>query len=227
VEDRVIYEYAVSEMSAAAVGENRLDQEIRSSAITVALRGVSVSGDTLSIEFAIALSVSEEATLDGIVSAHSGVPLPGGGFDAAGNQIVAPTFLHASERARLRGYTMTCAADEVTILDVEVTTQLLVQGAQFWVQGCERGDLAQFAVVDKNDVLGLHTLYGYPIGTPIELTRYVKDYPLPTLATYEQDLTMPTVAPIASGLFLRCIYEAGAGGSTRYVGVVLKWYEAT
>ncbi len=146
------------------------------------------------------------------------------GQTADGVPVMAPTFLHASAQARLEGYALECAPGTTTILDVEATTQILVQGGQFWVQDCARGDKAHFSVVDKNDVMGLHTLYGYPLGTPIELVRYVKDYRLPTTALWKEDIIMPTVAPIATGLFMRTTYEAVAGGTTRYMGVLYRWY---
>lgn len=141
-----------------------------------------------------------------------------------GVPVYAPSFLHVSAQARLRGYALSCEPDGVAILDVEVTTQLLVQGGQFWVQDCARGDLAHLAVVDKNDVLGLHTANSIPLGTPIELVRYVENYPLPTSVLWSEDIIMPTVAPVAPGLFLRVIYEAVAGGGTRHMGILYRWY---
>ena len=138
--------------------------------------------------------------------------------------VVAPTFLHASEQARLEGFALECEPGQTTILDVETTTQLLVQGGQFWAQDCAQGDKAQFAVVDKNDVLGLHTQLGLPLGTPIELVRYVKDYRLPTSSLWREEIIMPTVAPVAAGLFMRTIYEAASGGGTRHLGVLYRWY---
>jgi hypothetical protein len=141
-----------------------------------------------------------------------------------GMPIYAPSFLHASAQARLAGYAISCDADSTAILDIEVTEQLLVQGGQFWCEGSMRGDLAQFSVVDKNDVMGLHTLYSIPLGTPIELVRYVKDYRLPTSALWKEDIIMPTVAPIAPGLFMRTIVEAVPGGTTRHMGILYRWY---
>lgn len=220
----MIYTFGPQSFS-SGVASDRLDQEIRMSSIALALRGVRVDDGTTLVEFSGELSTSDEQTLDAIVATHLGAPLPNGSTDSAGNPVVAPTFLFADERARLRGFRMSCPADEIAIIDVEVTTQLLVQGADFWVMGAQVDDKASFAVVDKADVLGLHTAYSIPIGTPIELTRYVADYPLPTSTIYEQDVTMPTVAPIAAGLFLRCIYDATPAGSQREIGVVFKWYE--
>lgn len=144
--------------------------------------------------------------------------------NAQGASVVAPTFLFSSEQARLQGYALSCAPDSVAILDVEVTVQMLVQGGQFWIADGQIGDLGQFSVVDKNDVLGLHTANNIALGTPIELVRYVKDYRPPTVTLWKEDIIMPTVAPVAPGLFLRTIYEAVAGGGTRNMGVLFRWY---
>jgi hypothetical protein len=153
------------------------------------------------------------------------VPLPtGGNVDSKGNPVFAPTFLSASEQARLEGYELIGEPNAVTVLDVEVQNQMLVQGGQFWISGAVAGDKCHFSVVDKNDVLGLHTANGIPLGTPIELVRYVKNYRLPPVPLYQDTIVMPTVAPVAPGLFLRAMLEAVAGGGQRRVGMLYRWY---
>lgn len=141
-----------------------------------------------------------------------------------GVPVVSPTFLFSSNQARLQGYAFSCAPGEVSILDVEVTTQLLVQGGQFWITGGQLGDKAQLSIVDKNNVLGLHVLHGIPMGYPVELVRYVKDYAVPPVSPWREDIIMPTVAPVAPGLFMRVQYEAVVGGGTRDMGVLFRWY---
>lgn len=141
-----------------------------------------------------------------------------------GIPITAPTFLFASEQARLEGYELACEPDSIAILDIEVTTQMLVQGGQFWVMGGVRGDKCHFGVVDKHDVVGLHTALGLADGVPVELVRYVGNYRLPTSDLWREEIIMPTVAPVAAGLFLRATYEAAAGGSTRHLGTLYRWY---
>ena len=57
---------------------DRLIQEIEASAITIALNetGTSILGDQVTVSFKAALSNDEEAVFDGIISAHTGEPLP-------------------------------------------------------------------------------------------------------------------------------------------------------
>lgn len=70
------YTYSVSgDVAAQAVSLVRLDTEIRSSDVTVALDGINLTGDALDIVFKAALSGAEETTLDGLVQDHSGVPV--------------------------------------------------------------------------------------------------------------------------------------------------------
>lgn len=142
-----------------------------------------------------------------------------------GAEVVAPTFLHASEQARLKGYRVVCAPGEVTIFDIEVTSQLLVQGGQFWLRNAADEDYADFSIVDKNDVLGLHTQYGIPLGTPIELRKYVDYFPFPP-GDYQDNIVMPTVAPIIEGLFMRVVYHSH-GVAPVTLGMLYRWYENT
>ena len=194
--------------------------------ITVVLDAIDFDDVQVTFRFRAPLSPAEEVALDAVIAAHDGEPLPalGQNHDANGNPIFAPTFLSASEQARLEGYELIGAPGVTTILDIEVTTQMLVQGGQFWISGAVAGDKCHFGIVDKNNVLGLHTLHGLPLGTPIELVRYVKNYRLPPVPLYQDTIVMPTVAPVAPGLFLRCSLDAVAGGAERRVGMLYRWY---
>jgi hypothetical protein len=71
------YNYSIS----AAFPNNkvdcpRLEEEIAHSAITIALDSIDVSGDFCSLSFKAALTVDERTILAGIVTNHSGLPLP-------------------------------------------------------------------------------------------------------------------------------------------------------
>jgi hypothetical protein len=211
------------------VAPDRLTEQLAPSktGIVPALLSITTTGDDCAITYMDALSPTEEATLDNVVATHSGEPLPNGNFDADGNPVVAPTFLFVSERARLAGNLWTATAGQVAIFDVEVTTQLLVQGGQFWVKGAAEGDYADFSVVDKNDVLGLFATYGLTVGVDvIELAKYVDHYPVPDQAFWKDEIIMPTVAPVKTGLFLRCVYHSQGVADVK-MGLLYRWYEGT
>jgi len=143
--------------------------------------------------------------------------------------VVAPTFMHTTERARLAGFRFVANEGDVSILDVEITSIRLVQGATFWIMNPLDGDKGSLSVVDKNDVMGLHTANGIPLGTPIELVRYANSIPLPSVAFHQEGAVMDTVAPIAAGLFIRATYEADAVSpplvpQQRIIGMTFRWY---
>jgi len=58
------------------VEPTRLSQEIQASSIVTALLRIDTSGDDCNITFTDVLSAADKTTLDGVVAAHSGDPLP-------------------------------------------------------------------------------------------------------------------------------------------------------
>jgi len=68
------YTYSIADDTAnGALAQDKLHDEIAASSITVALKGVNVSGDDISVDFASNISAGEETTLNGILSAHDGI----------------------------------------------------------------------------------------------------------------------------------------------------------
>lgn len=215
------------------VATDRLTQELAAgrTGIVPALLDINTSGDNCGITYMDALTAAEEAILDGVVATHSGVPLPNGNFDADGNPVFAPTFLFTSDRARLKGELWEATPGAVTMFDVEVTTQLLVQGGQFWIRDSAAGDYVDFSVVDKNNVLGVFGMYGLTPGQDVlELVKYVDKYRIPAtteaLPVWRDEIIMPTAAPVRLGLFLRCTYHS-QGSVAPTMAVLYRWYENT
>lgn len=71
------YHYAVSvAVLSGKLDSARLESEVRDSAdISVALSGITTSGDDCALIFKAVLSTAEKTALDALVSAHSGLPL--------------------------------------------------------------------------------------------------------------------------------------------------------
>jgi hypothetical protein len=138
--------------------------------------------------------------------------------------VVAPTFFYTTETARLKGYRLTCSPG-TTIHDVEVTTQIYVQGGQFWFLNVDGyADYASFSIVDKNNVLGYHTLLNLPLGTPLEVFKYIDSYQVPQMNFFQDEIILQTVGNTAEGLFLRTTYiNTGANDVT--IGLTYRWYE--
>jgi hypothetical protein len=71
------YSYTIStDFLNGKVDSARLTQEIRTSAIAIALDSINTAGDTCTISFRATLSSGSITILAGIVAAHSGEPLP-------------------------------------------------------------------------------------------------------------------------------------------------------
>jgi len=70
------YVYPVSDTANDLVDVGSLTQEIADSTIAIALDYIAVDGVDVDIWFKAAISGAEETTLDGIVAAHTGEPLP-------------------------------------------------------------------------------------------------------------------------------------------------------
>lgn len=86
---KVTYTYSISlDFPNQKVDPSRLSSEIQASAISVALDGVSTSGDACTITFKADLSTEEHAVLGALVAAHSGEPLPQPSFESDGTPIV-------------------------------------------------------------------------------------------------------------------------------------------
>ena len=92
-------------------------------------------------------------------------------------------------------------------------------GGEFFLDGnVKDGDYLEFSVVDKNDILGYHTLYGYPIGTPIEIAKYVKERP--AIPNFYGKIIPGRATRLVEGLYLRAIYVTINDGVNRKLKVV-------
>lgn len=142
-----------------------------------------------------------------------------------GNAVVAPTHVHISEAWRMEGVRFTASGHTTTIHDYHITKEILMQGGHWWTLSHGLNDSADFSVIDKDDVLGLHTLYSLPPGYPIELKKFVKDYYVPSGLTTGL-IQAPTVSPVVSGLYVRVAYENNSDEDAE-IGVNYIYYEKT
>jgi hypothetical protein len=110
-------------------------------------------------------------------------------------------------------------------LDTLITSQLWLQGGRFWVKGAALGDYAEFAVVDKDNVLGLFATYGLTVGVDVlELAKYVRTLPLSDEPYQKEVLVVDAAAPLMSGLYARAIYHS-VGTVDPKMGITYLWYE--
>jgi hypothetical protein len=211
------------------VDVNRLTKEItENSNITKALERIDKSGDNCDIWFKDALSSGEEIVLNGIVATHTGDVLYTDSLDFHGNRVVSTmAYSYAPEDTQIQGFLFPITGGVVNIFDVSIDRQILVQGGGFWCTSGTVGDHADFCVVDKDDTLGLFSLYGLQTGSDVlELSRWLKDWYLHPGLNNEY-VEAKTAGIVYQGLYLRAIYTsvASSGSNNNTLAFRYLWYQ--
>ena len=129
-----------------------------------------------------------------------------------GNPVHAPTFEDTMGLyPQWEGHKYTATAGATNLFDEVVTTERQLRGGwyELFDDGAVEGDYLEFAVVDKNDVLGLFGLLGLTVGEDVlELAKYVRtEYINPTKKDRQMFMARSTFV-VTAGLFLRTIYES-------------------
>lgn len=131
-----------------------------------------------------------------------------------GRPVTAPTFEDTNElQPEWRGYKYTATAGATSIFDEEVTTEKQLRGGWYELLDSPAkaivGDYVEFAVVDKDDVLGLFSAYGLTVGQDVlELQKYIKTEYINPARTEREKFIVRSVWSIVAGLYLRTIYES-------------------
>lgn len=149
--------------------------------------------------------------------------------DDAGNPILAPGFENTGGHHPVwHGHLYSVTAGATNIFDELVTTEKLLRGGWFTLMDSNAvvGDYIEESVVDKDDVLGYFSLYGYTVGVDVlELKKYVKtEYVHPKSEGIRQEFQANSVFAIVAGLYTRTIYES-TGGTNLQIAVTPFGYE--
>lgn len=163
---------------------SRLDREIRDSNVTIALDGISVSGDVLTITFKDVLPVADQTELNDVVATHDGTPLDSvePALDEKGNQVVvldggrtaigmqSVQVLNTPDISSdlIKSYQISVPPNMTEILDIFIGEDLTGPEGRCFLAGGEyrcrtpavEGSALHFSIVDRNDVLGYFALYG-------------------------------------------------------------------
>jgi len=145
------YDYTVS-----PVAIDSLTQQIQQSSITTALDYINILGSAVSIFFKAALSSADKTTLDAVVAAHTGVPLPSNTAQLVDITTALPTF--SAKTIVVNGVTKSLYKRFTGISQVLTSganTFAWTQSAFPWVKfvgveiiGAELGDTCSFYVLD-------------------------------------------------------------------------------
>ena len=144
-----------------------------------------------------------------------------------GVPITAPTFEETEGLApNWQGYLYTATAGATNIFDEVVTVERRLRGGwyELFDSNAVAGDYVEFAVVDKDDVLGLFTMLGLTVGEDVlELRKYVrKEYVNPTLAG-RQDFQGNSAFHVIEGLYLRSIYVSTGSNNVQFKVVTFSY----
>ena len=200
-----------------------LSEEVRESAVKVALDYISTDDDDCTIFFKADLDAADITALDAVVAAHQGdspeafadpvvlCDSTGGVLPMTpeGRLVTAPTFEDTGGfQPKWAGSLYTVQAGATSIFDELVDTERQIRGGWYEILAGPPiiGDYIEFAVVDKDDTLGLFSTYGLPVGTDVlELQKYVvKEYINPS-AVGRQLFLANSVWPLIAGLYMRTI----------------------
>lgn len=146
-------------------------------------------------------------------------------YSEYGGLVVSATYDAVEDDCEFMGLSFVASGDATTIFDMKIEYVIRIHGGEAWVASGHWGDEVSFAVVDKDDVLGLFAIYGVPEGGILELSRLVKDNPIiPDCSGYfHKNYNPPTVSEVVSGLYFRCIYDNN-DQEDAYVGASLLTY---
>lgn len=146
-----------------------------------------------------------------------------------GLTIIAPTFEDAQGLTTVwKGRIYTATAGALNIFDELVTTQLKVRGG--WYELLDNkaviNDYLEFAIVDKDDVLGLFAAYGLTVGQDVlELKKFVRtEYINPMTAGQRQDFESNGASTVYAGLYMRVYYNSTGSEDVKFK-IMEKYHE--
>lgn len=147
--------------------------------------------------------------------------------DVSGNPISAPTFEDTIGLApQWEGRFYTATAGATNIFDELVTVEKKLRGGWYELldSNAVLNDYVEFAVVDKDDTLGLFSGLGLTVGEDVlELRKYVRtEYVNPSVSG-RQHFVGNSVFTVVEGLYIRSIYESTGDNNVKFKVVILSY----
>ena len=149
-------------------------------------------------------------------------------FNEQGYKIVAPTFEDTQGLTTIwKGHLYVAQPSSLNIYDEVVTTQLKLRGGWYKVlcNSSNIGDYIEFAIVDKDNVLGLFAYFGLTVGVDVlELKKFVRTEYVNPLCKDRQDFQSGGASEVMAGLYFRTYYY-NTGTSAVNFSVTEKYHE--
>jgi hypothetical protein len=208
---------------AKIVAMDRLDHEIRTSAIKTALNNITSLGSDLSIVFNDTLDATDEAILIAIVNNHIATPLtqPNPTIEISKIPDPAPFALPTYRTKRLKTTSIeTCVPSSGVEIRFKLPADLYSQGGAIVVQNARIGDYIYAEVEDLDGIIPepyrAATCEAWPIVATYIEGQWVEVTGEYTVVTLD---TRPLIALLKSNLYLCLHYVSTSEGIDRKVGV--------
>lgn len=218
------------------VALDSLTQQIQQAGLATALdyvAGLTLLGSALSIPFISALSGGDKTTLDAVVAAHDGTPLPSNTTQNVA-VLTQPSVVVSAQPAPLpfaqptyrtkdnaTSTWITCPSNTATNIDFQITSEIWTHGGELIVYGAQEGDYISACVNDVDSVIPSPYRAAMCEAWPIVSTYIIKRWMIPNTSGYtaiEKD-TYPLIADIPAGLYMRMTYNATSSAGDRRAAV--------
>jgi hypothetical protein len=141
--------------------------------------------------------------------------------------LTASTYSAYDEDGQFYGGRVDCPAGSTAILDIPITTELFVSYGMCWFKNANDGDICEIELVDKNDVLGLFTMYGLEPGVDVlSLGKLAENIPMYPGDTPWTTFDTGDTAPVMGGLFIRAKYENNSEDQDAIMSMVFSWFRS-
>ena len=231
------YTYQLSDfvgLTESAPDQLSLDDAVRKSQITIAFDGTTFDAGGFHFDFKATLDATDEGRLDAIIAAHTGEATveaehvdPRNGYHV----VAVSPYAYSEEDSKHVGQLFNPVRGATSFHDIQVTTEVFIQGAkEYLISNGIDGDIVEFSVVDKDDVLGLFATYGLTVGVHVlEVAKFLETFHVEP-GTHRGTLESQTAGQVLPGLYMRIKYESAPLRATPDPGqirmnVLLHWYE--
>jgi hypothetical protein len=215
------------------VSLDRLTQEVQQSGIVTALDHMDLLGSALSIFFKADLSDADKSTLDALVAAHDGTPLP--------QNVPQPVTVENTANVSTRfervdiDLKMACAeadvqSDGTAEISIKVPGTIgsgdgrLIGGGELFFDVADVGDRAiQVAVVDVDNILGMGAETVIKSYCDTDLPDDNRGWYVPVKRGHLDVESMGFYGMIPSGLYLEVCLKKGNGVTTGKAYINIFW----
>ena len=214
------------------VAADRLEQDIRASAIVTSLASVTTLGSTLTITFRDTLIQMDQTILDTIIANHTGVPLT---YAQAVTTVAVQSqpdpvpFAQPTYRTKRDAIAalVSCARNTSADIPFKVVSERYVSGGTLVVENAEMGDWVEAYVGDNDGVIPAPYRAALCEAWPVVASYIAREYVnvrepgsiFPGTVSVHDIVTYPLNARITAGLYLCIVYHAVDVGLIRRVGV--------